>query len=302
MALANSTLARWTRFTLAPALAAGLLAGGTGCVSQSALDEARQANKALEEKNLELQDRIDRLQGQLDVLNNAGQMTAEAEAEYRRRIAELQDQVSQLNTALAQAREEIRRLASGGLLDIDPTLADQLEALARANPDLMVWDADRGMIRLRSDLTFGSGSTEVRPAAQTALGSLARVLDIPEAEPYEVQIVGHTDNEKVTIRPNRRFQNNWELSAFRAIAVKDVLEKRGISQSRMSIAGYGEHQPIVPNGANGAEANRRVEIFLRPRSKPVAAPPVEADAPAGGGEVRAAPAAPAAPDDPAAFK
>ncbi|MEM7680510.1 MAG: OmpA family protein [Planctomycetota bacterium] len=283
-------------------VAALLMLGSTGgCVSQAALDEARQANKALEEKNLELQNRIEALRGQLDALGNAGRMTAEAEAAYRLRIAELEEQVSQLNTALAQARDEIRRLASGGLLDIDPTLADQLEALARANPDLMVWDAERGMIRLRSDLTFGSGSTEVQAGAQTALASLAQVLNIPEAQPYEVQIVGHTDNVKVTIRPNRRFQNNWELSAFRAISVKDILQRRGIVPARISIAGYGEHQPIVANGPRGAEANRRVEIFLRPRANPAAAAPAPAAAVAQPGTVTAA-QAPDAPEDPAAFK
>jgi len=61
--------------------------------------------------------------------------------------------------------------------------------------------------------------------------------------------------------------------------VKDVLQNAGVSPTRMSVAGYGEYRPIVPNGPGGAEANRRVEIFLVERTTP-AEPTPQPDAPA----------------------
>jgi len=45
----------------------------------------------------------------------------------------------------------------------------------------------------------------------------------------------------------------------------------GVAANRMQVAGYGEYRPVVANGANGAAANRRVEIFLSPMTIPVIA-------------------------------
>src|SRR5262249_1394324 len=60
---------------------------------------------------------------------------------------------------------------------------------------------------------------------------------------------------------------NWHLSAGRAIAVEGVLEKAGVQPVRMGVAGHSEYRPVVSNPAKGgAEANRRVEIYLVPNS------------------------------------
>jgi chemotaxis protein MotB len=61
-----------------------------------------------------------------------------------------------------------------------------------------------------------------------------------------------------------------------------VLNRAGVPADRMSIAGYGDQQPVVQNGPRGAEANRRVEIYLVPMPQgrsvpaPAAAPAPEA--------------------------
>ena len=138
-----------------------------------------------------------------------------------------------------------------------------IEELAALNPELMTYDEARGMVRLRSDLTFGSGSDAVKSGAKDSLGKLANVLKSPAAQPYEVRIVGHTDNVRISRAATKaKHPTNWHLSVHRAISVKDVLGAAGVPSTRMSIAGYGEFQPIVPNTKKGAEGNRRVEIFL----------------------------------------
>lgn len=279
----------------------------TGCVAQTEVDNLRSVNRTLEESNLDLKARIAELEAELELLRNSATLSASDEAAYRSRIAKLEEKIAQLEAALATAEAEIARLAADTTLTIDPRVASQLEALAKANPDLMSWDEARGMIRLRSDLTFDLGSTTVKAPAVAALGQLATVLKDPAAAQYEVRIVGHTDNVKVAARTGRRFQNNWELSAFRAISVKDVFEKQGIGLDRMSIAGYGQYQPIVANGSRGAEANRRVEIYLVTRVAPAAAVPApEAPAapaaPANAGAVEAMPAPSAPAANPAEFK
>jgi hypothetical protein len=79
----------------------------------------------------------------------------------------------------------------------------------------------------------------------------------------------------------------------------EVLGKAGVPSTRMSVAGYGEFHPVVPNSATGAEANRRVELYLVAMSSAGSADEPAAAAPA------AAPAAEPTPDitqPPAAYK
>ncbi len=55
------------------------------------------------------------------------------------------------------------------------------------------------------------------------------------------------------------------MSAARALAVAHgVLDSSDIDQSRMSITGWGDTQPLVPNDTpEGRARNRRVEIILQ---------------------------------------
>ncbi|MBD3285285.1 OmpA family protein [candidate division WOR-3 bacterium] len=69
-----------------------------------------------------------------------------------------------------------------------------------------------------------------------------------------VEIQGHTDSVGDA-------KHNRELSRKRAEAVRDFLVKRGISESRLVVKGYGELSPIGDNRTIlGRDMNRRVEL------------------------------------------
>jgi chemotaxis protein MotB len=107
----------------------------------------------------------------------------------------------------------------------------------------------------------------VRQDAVPIIEKLAGVLQSPVAQTYEVRVVGHTDDVPMKNAANlRQFGDNWGLSTARAISVMKQFRSAGIPETRMSVAGYGEFQPVAENGAKGAEANRRVEVFLVPKA------------------------------------
>lgn len=244
------------------------LSGLTGCVAQSETDRQRQLIRKYEEQILELQSQLEEARNRIAYLQaNPARDPAQA-AEIER----LRGEINRLNAALAQAEEALRQPTPPTQITtmLTPELDRALRDLAARNPDLMEYDAARGMVRFKSDLTFDSGSTTIRQPAQAALRQLAGVLNSSEAQPYDVRVVGHTDNVPVRQIAGRRFTNNWELSAFRAISVKDALTAANVSQSRVEIAGRGEHHPVVANTAQGAEPNRRVEIFLVQAVRPSA--------------------------------
>lgn len=239
-----------------------LCAGLTGCVSQGEYDKLWETNRSLTDQLQRTQASLDACQAQNAAMSgsagNASGVIANLTGENER----LRDQ---LNQAMASMRDLESRLGGLELGRLDPTTDRALANLARQFPDLIVYDADRGMLRFSSDLTFASGSDQVQAGSADALGRLATVLTSNEAQGYDVVVVGHTDSQRISSGTAQRHPTNMHLSAHRAISVRKVLGDRGVAWERIQAAGWGEHRPAVPNNANGGTAeNRRVEIYLVP--------------------------------------
>ncbi|MNT84814.1 Motility protein B [compost metagenome] len=78
-------------------------------------------------------------------------------------------------------------------------------------------------------------------------------------------VSGYTDDQQVR-EGNRRFADNWELSAQRALTVTRTLIDAGIPPTSVFSAAFGSQQPVTPNAdAEGRAKNRRVEISPVPR-------------------------------------
>ena len=275
------------RFHALPALLA-LAVLSTGCVSQDSHDDLLSINRQLEERNTVLEQEVASLRLANKQANDA---IAGLESRIARlaaleaRYAEDQATIEEKNKTIAQLRAEIAKLGSGQdkivvVEGLPPEVSNALRDLANANPDLMVYDADRGMIRLRSDLTFGLGSDVVSDAAKTALGRLATVLNGGAASQFDIQVVGHTDAVPVkSARGKQLYKDNRGLSSNRGDSVARVLIASGVDSGRVLSGGRGATQPIEANNAKGqSRANRRVEIYLVKASDA----PAPAPAPAGG--------------------
>ena len=105
-----------------------------------------------------------------------------------------------------------------------------------------------------SNIYFATGKYTLLSKSFKGLNEVAQVLkDNPE---MKLSIDGHTDNVGAD-------NLNQKLSENRAAAVKAYLVKRGIDESRLVSAGYGETQPVADNkAAAGRQKNRRVELKL----------------------------------------
>ncbi|MEM9346965.1 MAG: OmpA family protein [Planctomycetota bacterium] len=296
-----------------PAALLALAVLSTGCVSQEGYDNLLTVNRQLEERNTVLEQELESLR----LANRQGNSSITAlEARIARlaaleaRFAEDQETISLKNQEIARLKAEIAKLGSGQdqivvVEGLPPEVSNALRDLANANPDLMVYDEDRGMIRLRSDLTFGLGSDVVSDSAKTALARLAGVLNGGAASDFDIQVVGHTDAVPVkSARGKQLFTDNRGLSSNRGDSVARVLITNGVDAGRVMSGGRGATEPIEQNDSKGrSQANRRVEIFLvkasdAPAPAPAPAPAGEA-ATGGGGGVGAGASEPA---DPAIFK
>ena len=122
------------------------------------------------------------------------------------------------------------------------------------------WTAVPGgaMISIADSVLFAPGKAVVRKQALPTLDRIANALNQEYAD-KQILVFGHTDD-----RPIRKsgWDDNWQLSTERALAVVRHLGARGVSADRLVAGGCGPHQPRTANDTElNRAANRRVEIF-----------------------------------------
>lgn len=256
MSIGTSIRRGWT--TAAALGIVALAAGLGGCNNRN--NDLLESNRALTDRNQQLVAELEAKDATLASLQqsmDAAQRTAGGG----------RDQVSALiaeNTRLQQQLLDMdRRMQSMQFGSLDPETDAALRALAAQYPDVIEYDADRGMVRFKSDLTFASGSDEVTSAGKQSLDALARILTSAATINYDVRIVGHTDSQRISANTARRHATNMHLSAHRAISARAELVRMGVQAERVEVAGRGEFMPLVANTPSGnTPQNRRVEIFL----------------------------------------
>lgn len=249
---------------------AAILLGVSGCVSQAQLDDLKAQNRIQ-------QDRISQLESQLSDCNlsldqkikELEALTGKSGADLQAKnayIAALEADIEQKKAMIAKLQEQL--LQGGAPLPMEMNVL--LKDFAARNPDLVSFDEASGSLKFKSDLLFNPGSDEVASSALPAIKALAGIMNSPEAKQFDMAIVGHTDDLRISrAETKQKHPTNWHLSVHRAISVLNLLATDQVSEDRMCAKGYGEFRPIEPNKPNkgGNAANRRVEIFIIPSGR-----------------------------------
>ena len=126
---------------------------------------------------------------------------------------------------------------------------------------------NNGRIGISGKLLFALNSAELQPEGRQLLQSRVGPLRSYLQSRHEILMVsGFTDDRVVTSR-NRQFEDNWELSAQRALTVTRSLIDQGMPSGLLFAAAFGQEQALVPNTNETARAqNRRVEMAPVPRN------------------------------------
>jgi chemotaxis protein MotB len=105
---------------------------------------------------------------------------------------------------------------------------------------------------------YASGTADLPPQTKRLLDEIDAVFQ-PTASHLRVE--GNTDNVPIG---TAKYPTNWELSAARATGVtRYLVEARGLSPLRVSVAGYGQYRPRTPNISEADRRfNRRVDIVI----------------------------------------
>jgi chemotaxis protein MotB len=263
-----------------------------GCVSEDAYRALQLRNNTqatlLVEKDAQLtqlNERVGGLQAQVAARDRA---VADRD-EY---VAALTKMNKEYETAYKAMWDAYKKLAERPVPTTGAGLTEStirsLQALADQYVGLIELDPATGQLRFKGDVTFDLGSDAVKAEAKAALTKLGEILSTADGKQIKVDIVGHTDNLRVSkqttiamLTAKKKQPNNQGLSEARAEAVAEVLKAAKVEAGRVTTKGVGEVQPIADNKtADGQARNRRVEILLSGSASPAPASTTPATKPA----------------------
>ncbi len=185
------------------------------------------------------------------------------------------DELAASNQTLRQKSGRLASVAAG--LSQELTLRDQeMEQHRREQEELMeeleTWVV-AGLIKMKllkdglhlvlsEEILFPTGSDALNDTGREVLRRLVEEL---EQLPYQIAVIGYTDNIPVGPRLAARYPSNWELAAARAASVVRLFQGAGIPAQQLLVISRGESQPIASNDTpKGRAENRRIEVRLRP--------------------------------------
>ena len=149
-------------------------------------------------------------------------------------------------------------------------MAQAMRGIKVDETQVSIGQDDRGLVLdLDAGTFFDASSAALKDQYLPALMKIAETLSSEKFSAFQVEVQGHTDDEKPT---GPLYPTNWELSAARATTVVRKLIEDGVQADRMGAVGYADTRPRVANrDVNGnplavnQAINRRVSIHIYPR-------------------------------------
>ena len=155
----------------------------------------------------------------------------------------------------AMDQQEQERQSLQRKVDDQQRLIDEnrklIEDLKRGGAD--VYASDRGVVVNLPDVLFEFGKADLTNSARKTIGDIARVVG---SNNRRISVEGHTDSIGTVMY-------NKKLSYDRAENVANELNRKGITNQRLRVRGFGEGYPIATNNTDAGRArNRRVEVII----------------------------------------
>jgi outer membrane protein OmpA-like peptidoglycan-associated protein len=164
----------------------------------------------------------------------------------------LEARTLEADTARAESAENLADAKTAR--SVAASALDRARELEGRIAELKAEQTERGLVMTMRGVLFDSGSANILPGAERALGEIAALLN--EYPDRRVDVEGHTDSVGSDAY-------NQGLSERRAGSVASLLRLNGVASGRMESRGLGESMPVASNGDDaGRQANRRVEIVL----------------------------------------
>ncbi len=211
------------------------------------LDELRRRLASRDEEVARLSRFVQALEPLSSQLSEAERALTTAVEGKNAEITRLTNQVAHLESALSGSS---RPTSPVPVAPLAPPPATPLERRS----DAFAATSQLQALMESTRIEFRDDSADLSPVSSQVLDSYSDLLrayiDLP------VEITGHTDN-------TGEFWHSYELSRWRARAVKEYLVGKGVPAERLSCHGCGMTRPMGDNATpSGRRANNRIEFRI----------------------------------------
>jgi chemotaxis protein MotB len=183
-------------------------------------------------------------------------------------VVKERDELRERNSALQRDADAmghqlmLRSLEVAELEREQQELADEVARWAVRGAIRMHLLADGLHLVLPQDVLFTSGATTLSKEGRELIVELVQEIN---QQPYQIAVLGFTDNVPVGPKLAERYPTNWELAGARAASVVRVMQEEGVPAAQLIAISRGETEPVASNDtAEGRAENRRIDVRIRP--------------------------------------
>ena len=220
--------------------AGAVVLGAASLLAAGCQNKLHDDNMALHDQNNKLQADLNDTRSRLS--DTEGRLS---QAPDPATLNQLQGRVNELE---AQLKETQAATPAAPAQAADPSLAG-IEA---------TYDKSRGTltVNLPGEVLFDKGKAVLKPSAHKTLDKVVSAIKKDYAT-KTIFVDGHTDADPIA-RTKTQWEDNWDLAAARANAVRKYLTKSGVDPKKVDMRSFGPNRP-----KKNKDASRRVEIVVQ---------------------------------------
>ena len=128
--------------------------------------------------------------------------------------------------------------------EMEETIEEMKKENPKGDPPIDIQTSSKGLIvNIKGDYAFPIGKASMKEELKGLLDE--EIIPKIQASPFQVEVAGHSDSDRMPKKWRKNFATNWELSAARGASVVRYMIDKGIPAPRLLAAGYG---PWAPHG------------------------------------------------------
>ena len=202
------------------------------------------------------------------VLWEQGRLARDEAADAQLRLEDANQRAAAAESQVLAMSAERMRSPAARSADVElPVLAESVRAAIDLSAGDVAVDeaASRLVITLDDPEMFRGDDAELTRRGDKIVDAVAAVLGTAVAGDRALWVHGHVDD--APLPDDAPFENAWELSSARALAVVRRLAEGGIAAKRLAAVAFGAERPVGKDRAK----NRRIEIIVEAETLPAPA-------------------------------
>ena len=133
--------------------------------------------------------------------------------------------------------------------EMEETIEEMKKDNPKGDPPIDIQTSSKGLIvNIKGDYAFPIGKASMKEELKGLLDE--EIIPKISASPFQVEVAGHSDSDRMPKKWRKNFATNWELSAARGASVVRYMIDKGIPAPRLLAAGYG---PWAPHGLDSVK-------------------------------------------------